>query len=114
NHNSAAAAQLPNSIGQHGSRCQAVIKIGGNTLLCKCNCANLRKQLGIVPGVIANGCFLGQVRFGKPGSHTLCCSADGVDIQPVAACTHDATHTCRTELQVSAKPALQLFFIIPN
>ena len=114
NHNTAAAAQLPNRIGQHGSRCQAVIKIGGNPLLCKCYCANLSKQLGIVPGIVANGGFLGQIRLGEPGGHALGGSAYGVNIQPVAACTHNSAHTCRAELQVAAKPSLELLFVIPN
>ena len=72
------------------------------------------KQLGIVPGVVANGSFLGQIRFRKPGGHALGRSAYSVDIQPVAACTHDTTHTCRTELQVAAKPALEFLLVIPN
>ena len=114
NHNTTTAAQLPNRIGQHGGRCQTVIKIGGNPLLCKRHCTNLSKQLGIVPGVVANGSFLGQIRFRKPGGHALGRSAYSVDIQPVAACTHDTTHTCRTELQVAAKPALEFLLVIPN
>ena len=111
NDDAAAAAQFPDRIREHGRGGQPVIKPGMDALFRKRHGADLGKQPGIVPGIVADGGDLRQVRAGKPRSHALGRPADGVEIQPVAACTHNAPHTGGAELQFASEAAFQFFFV---
>ena len=112
NHDAAAATQFTNSVRQHRGRCKTIIQPGVDTSLCEGNCADLGKQLGVMSGIICDGCDLGKIRRRKPGSHTLGGAANSVPVQTITAHTHNTAHTGGAKLEVTGEAALEFFLVV--